>query len=293
MGQSPPEQSETPALASIGFELVKPSPLLAPFVQSYWSIHNAGPVAETRPEFLHSDGGAGLVFNFGDPLPLWSHAGQRVTTLDHSRTATQTVRLRGMLDLFGVRFHPGGLFALFGAPLDELVEPGVLDDWPIRAGVREVEARIAETPTGRGRAEVVETWLLHRLARAGGIFPSIQASLTLLRHRRGQFSIQALADQVFLSTRQLERLYKEQIGLSPKQFARILRVTHARSLLKQVHRGALVDVAYAAGYYDQAHFIREFKAVVGLTPVAYVLGHRPGAAIPSEDVGGGSSQSSA
>jgi transcriptional regulator GlxA family with amidase domain len=72
------------------------------------------------------------------------------------------------------------------------------------------------------------------------------------------------------SQRQLERLYQNQVGISPKQYSQLLRVETARLVLGQMNKSSTANLAAELGFYDQSHFIREFSAVIGLTPYAYM-----------------------
>lgn len=95
-------------------------------------------------------------------------------------------------------------------------------------------------------------------------------ALASLQQRHGQGAIEALVAQLPIGQRRLERLFKRHVGLSPKQYARMLRIEHGRALIKRGQgRTPLTDTALEAGYCDQAHFIHDFKAVTGLTPGAY------------------------
>jgi AraC-like DNA-binding protein len=94
--------------------------------------------------------------------------------------------------------------------------------------------------------------------------PRIAAAWQMLSDTAGAVPVPALADKVELSQRQLERLFQEQIGLSPKAAARVLRLRRALSLLR--HDGSLADVAVNCGFYDQAHLCRECTAMTGHPP---------------------------
>jgi transcriptional regulator GlxA family with amidase domain len=142
-----------------------------------------------------------------------------------------------------------------------------------RPSLLRLHARLRESPSLPARITLLEEWLLSRLALGKARNALIPASLLMLRQREGDWSIPALAQEVALSQRQLERLYQIQVGVSPKQYARLLRVEHARLALKQMHEQTTTTVAADLGFYDQAHFIREFKAVIGLTPYAYMKRH--------------------
>ncbi|MBV9789603.1 MAG: AraC family transcriptional regulator, partial [Chloroflexi bacterium] len=67
-----------------------------------------------------------------------------------------------------------------------------------------------------------------------------------------------------------ERLYQCQVGMSPKQYTQLLRVEKARLALKRMRQASTLNLAMELGFYDQPHFIREFSAVVGMTPYAYM-----------------------
>ena len=79
-----------------------------------------------------------------------------------------------------------------------------------------------------------------------------------------------VADQLCISRRQLERAFKSKLGLSPKQYTRISRLSFAQQLLQQGSFHSLADVAYQAGYADQSHFNRDFKLLVGEQPSRFL-----------------------
>ncbi|MDI5986573.1 helix-turn-helix transcriptional regulator [Halomonas sp. M4R5S39] len=87
----------------------------------------------------------------------------------------------------------------------------------------------------------------------------------------GPGTIAALADELPIGQRRLERLFKHHVGLSPKRYARLLRIARSRELIKRGGAAvSLTDTAHEAGYFDQAHFIHDFKAVTGVTPGGYL-----------------------
>ena len=96
----------------------------------------------------------------------------------------------------------------------------------------------------------------------------------MLRQGVGSLPIPDLAQKFGVSQRQLERLYHSQVGMSPKQYSRLVRVETARLLLRQMdsQTGSPSTTTLAAdlGFYDQSHFIREFTQVVGITPYRYM-----------------------
>src|SRR5262249_34980749 len=97
----------------------------------------------------------------------------------------------------------------------------------------------------------------------------IQTAAKLLHHTKGQYRIAELADYCQVSVRQLERGFRQVIGTSPKAFARTLRFQEAQRRLMFDPDADLTRLAYECGYFDQAHFIKDFKAFAGKTPTEY------------------------
>jgi methylphosphotriester-DNA--protein-cysteine methyltransferase len=129
---------------------------------------------------------------------------------------------------------------------------------------------LLEARTVAGRFRVLEQALLARLAptrseHATAVAYAVQA----LRAGGRQPSVAAVAEQVGRSQSRFTQIFREQVGLTPKQFARVMRF---QRVLLAVERGGPLrwgEMAAASGYFDQAHLIHEFRALSGMTPGAY------------------------
>src|SRR5262249_41628969 len=97
----------------------------------------------------------------------------------------------------------------------------------------------------------------------------IQTAAKMLHHTKGEYRIGELADYCHVSVRQLERGFRHAIGTSPKVFARTIRFQEAQRRLMFDPDADLTSLAYEGGYFDQAHFIKDFKAFAGQTPTEY------------------------
>ncbi|WP_416308591.1 helix-turn-helix domain-containing protein [Neptunicella sp. SCSIO 80796] len=255
---------QVPELSHIGFHRYQPSLMLKPYVQSYWHIYGKVP---STTEYLHPEGGSGLIFNFGSPF-IYNQ--QRVTTdciVMGPNTRTTSLTLSGYIDAVGLRFYPGTSYHFFTLPLNEI--PGLPvhpDELSINLSIQPI-VDSAES-TIEQRLNAIESLLMQRLSINPELDKRIQPATTWLNLHRTPQSIIHLAEHLNVSARQLERLFKQWVGMTPKQFSRIKRVDYARQSLKQFDL-SLTDTAYQAGYFDQAHFNHEFKQVVGLTPGQY------------------------
>jgi AraC-like DNA-binding protein len=116
--------------------------------------------------------------------------------------------------------------------------------------------------------------LLSRLSAAAPPDARVLHAVETLTAARGELPVRALAARVGLSERQLERVFDERVGYGPKTFGRILRMNRAvesiaRTAVGRGRMGSWASFAREWGYADQAHLIREFRALTGVTPCAY------------------------
>lgn len=273
-------QLHPPGATGLALRRFTPSAALRCYVQCYWQGQGQGQGQGKEPggsepvgwELLHPDGAAGLLFNFGGALERDGERLRGACWIDGPKRRTVRLTVGSELDLLGVRFLPGMAFPFVGEPLAALpggeLTPG---NTLCRLELEALHERLQETPDLAARIALLEGYLLERLRRyEAPELPALVACLDWLQRRHGQASIAALAAELPFGQRRLERLFQHHVGLSPKRYARLLRVARSRELIKQGGaRVSLTDTALAAGYFDQAHFIHDFKAVTGFTPGGY------------------------
>ncbi len=261
-------------LAYLGFQLIAPDPALCSYVREYRYLRRDSPLRAYHEEYMHPRGRFGMVFNFGDKLHLDAQAIDDPTFLDGVNTVSRRMGFLGNVDLMGVSFHEGGAYPFLGVPLTELRDEITLLEVLDRPGLLRLHARLYEADSFPTRVSLLEEWLLNRLNLGKERDALIPVSLRVLREGEGNLPISELARKLAISQRQLERLYQSQVGMSPKQYSRLLRVETARLTLKQKMGQSTTGLAAELGFYDQAHFIREFSTVIGMTPYAYLKRNR-------------------
>lgn len=164
--------------------------------------------------------------------------------------------------LIGVSLKAEAAFAVLRSPLGELTDRGVPGSLVLSDADRLRDRLGNETSFTRQR-HLVECWVLRRLRsdRAG---ERVGAAARLIRRSGG---VQVAAVELGLSRRQLQRLFGERVGVSPADYLRVARFATA---LPRLHTTAsLADVAASCGYFDQAHFCRDFKTFSRMTPSEY------------------------
>jgi AraC-like DNA-binding protein len=165
-------------------------------------------------------------------------------------------------EIFAVRFRPGGM--CLEVPASELRDASV--DWQC---IHPHDARVLKT-----RLDDAET-TEQRIAACSALLPAadmspVQSAIAELELAAGLADLEGLASQCGVSERQFRRLCIARTGLAPKQLARILRFRRAMSRLRGAKRGVLTAVALDCGYYDQTHFIHEFREFAGENPVRFL-----------------------
>ena len=174
----------------------------------------------------------------------------------------------------GIHFKPGGAFPFLGVPAGELQNRHVsLDDlWGSYAD--EIYARVASAPTPEAKLRALESALLERL------------TMPLERHDAVAFALEQFARpamrvvsdvtaRIGMSGRRFADRFRDEVGLTPKLYCRVQRFQDA---LRRIHGHRQVDLAglaYACGYFDQAHFNHDFRDFSGISPSEYLASATP------------------
>jgi AraC-like DNA-binding protein len=163
-----------------------------------------------------------------------------------------------------VFFKEAGATPFFRQPLHELFRESVsLDNFMHRSELLCLEEQLAEASSDAQRISAVEKFLVSSMTDAT---PDklVLAALSLIHESKGNIRIKELMAQLHISQSPLEKRFRQAVGASPKKYASIVRL---KNVIRQHSKaGSLTGLGYEAGFYDQAHFIKEFKALTGDTP---------------------------
>lgn len=245
---------------------VRPSPLLARFLECFWFL-SAEDAAGAPPESVLPDGCTELIVHLGEPFRRFDDAGAPETQpgafFVGQMTRPLVVQPSRRPKAMGIRFRPGGALALVGVPMPDLSNRVVvLDDLWGHAG-RDLEEALHDARSDAQRIAIAEKFLLKRLASArrdGAVEEVVRAILA----NRGRERVRALPARVGLGERQLERRFLAAVGLSPKTFSRIVRFQNLVRLARRSDGWAAA--AADCGYFDQSHLVRDVRDFAGVSP---------------------------
>lgn len=244
------------------FQVFTPDPTLLPFIRQYWLI--TGRQERQQPIELLPDGGVSLVLNLGDSINSsrfgsnWSEQGPLIVG---AQTRGDTQLLMGESLLFGITFKPGA-FTFFHR-YDSMER--VADE------VQPFDRSQFPDPdlTLRHPSAYVDRFYLERLRPPRFSLMNVVASV---EQRMGRVRIEELMRWHCTTARQLERQFKQQLGITPKEFIDLTRFNHAYGVVqREGSERSLLEIAWDCGYYDHAHLANAFRKHMGRPPSEFVL----------------------
>ena len=172
--------------------------------------------------------------------------------------------------MLGVRFWPGGAYPFLLLPQNEIADRVIALDAIWGAVARELQSRIADSATATESVRQVETILIARLNHFRRHDEAIFKAIASIFRAGGSLPVESIASNMGIGLRRLDRQFNTRVGLPPKMLCRIVRLQRVLRMLEQRENGQdFVQIALDCGYYDQSHFIKEFKAFAGKGPTSY------------------------
>jgi len=173
-------------------------------------------------------------------------------------------------ELLGIHFNFGGAFPFLNFPFGELHGQNVTlaEVWG-KSAASELIDRLHAAQTVDLKFQVTEQWLMDRAKQPLNHHPAVWHAIKEFEKDPHLLSSSSMADRVGFSQRHFIQLFRGEVGLTPKLFCRVQRF---QQVIQSVHRRADVDwtdVALECGYFDQSHFIHDFRKFSGLSPTEY------------------------
>ncbi len=245
------------------------APELRPFVKVIWSMENdPGEIPQFSMRIL-PDTCVEMVIHYSQPLSTTFSTSKK----EIQPTSFVVAQMKSFIELeptgpygfMSIRFTAQGAYHFFGIPMKEIANDFVDLNNVWKSFADNLTDQVQLGLNGSQRSNIIQQALSLQLRKNGQFDKAVDYSVDQLYLSNGQLTIEELADKTGLSARQLVRRFDQKIGMSPKEFATIVRFIHATNLLRE-GKQSIYDIAYSCGYYDHAHFFHDFKRFSGLNP---------------------------
>ena len=259
----------------IEFTIVPPPEPLINVVDCFRISHYLG--KEKLAVRVCPHGSAGLVFQ--DGLDGQGHSAiENIVTGDGRVFQAPTLFLHGQVTRLSVMnfqgpyvtiqvvLKPQALKSLFDLADASSLTNGSME--PGQFGAETLNVQLLSATTDGQRLVLLTDFLCRKLEQANGYDPLIKESLDFIDQNFGCVTINSLVKRFYISRRQFEKRFVREVGIPPQFYIRVKRFNEAMKLIDSGKYETLADVAYALGFFDQSHFIRDIKEFSGITPTS-------------------------
>jgi len=253
----------------------KPSEYLAEFIDCYWELIDDNSYQYAEPENVFPDGKMELIFNFGDPVMRKYQNINDLTKPTYGEihgqiTSPLTLMQSGKVNLFAIRFKPGGCYPFTKIPSYELTSSFI----PFEDNFKDIAVELTEKIENENRIfnkiQYVENLLCKKFENTDENYFKVQYAINCITNNAANVQIKNISNKIGISERHFERLFKKYVGLSPKFYSRIVRFQSIFREFENPDSKNFADIVYKCGYYDQSHFIKEFYEFTSQTPLKFL-----------------------
>ena len=259
------------------YQEIIPSAALRPYINCYWVIEDDD--CRKLKDVSFPDGCVELIFNMGVPVfrapDHRSFSKNPPVELIGQMSRSYAIRSQGQRFMLGVRFYPHTVKSFLPIRISELTDSVINPDAISKAYYR-LYQKISDQANLSDQIHAVESFLLRQIRTAAGCrkFKVVDYAVKHILMHKDSSDLNMILSQCNISARYLQKLFDEYVGVSPKMFMKIIRFQQSFKYLNDPG-SSLTSVAYHCGYFDQSHFIRDFKSLSGKLPSQYQAESHP------------------
>ena len=257
------------------YQKFRPANVLSPFVECYFIWESEKPLEHELVIESPPTGFCSIAFNYGDAYFLQNKKYGRLAVppqfIAGQSIYSYKLSLRGAIGIAGIVLKPAALASFFGLNGYDFTEERIDLYKALPQGyVYDYTARIKAAGDVVGKVKLMEDFLLHHYNLHKPAPDYIDEAAARIVEKNGLLHVPDLVKESCMSRRTFERHFLQKVGLSPKYYARVRRMSYLCNLIAGKKKVAWADVFYEAEFYDQAHFIKDFEAFTGRTPQQYL-----------------------
>jgi AraC-like DNA-binding protein len=257
------------------FQVIQPQGILQQFVKYYWIMESDADENKVTERVIPTEN-IQIMFHYKNPF-LVTNPNQETEIQSHSFISGLSnsycdVCTNGEAGVIAVTFHPAGACYFFDFPLYEIENQSINLNDIFQADIRIMEEKLQGLHTTNERIECVEKFLLRRFKLISNYdYQLITSGINLIKTNNSLITANELSSKLFITPKSLERKFSKYIGKTPKQFIKLIRFQKIIAHFEHTKYTQMNIFANEIGYYDQAHFTKEFKTFSGLTPREYFI----------------------
>jgi AraC-like DNA-binding protein len=249
---------------------ILPHPALAHLIRHYLVLDGRQPVAGAHR--LFADGNTGFLFNLGNAaLHTTDNSPSQHSNWLYGQVNTyHDLFLTGIINWIVVVFRPYGAYSLWGVPATEWYNRFFPAREVLSPRMNALQGALLKTTHITERVRLLNAFFLQQLDRSIRPDPAVVQAVQQITAHEGNLPVQSLLQTLSVNERTLERKFRLHTGISSKHFSGIVRLNaSAKRMQRMKMKDRLTGIAYESGYFDQAHFIKEFRKYTGITPCQY------------------------
>lgn len=256
------------------YKTFQPHSDLESLIKCYWTLEVPAD-SDSQKQRIIPDGCIEMAFILGDDIKRYT-SGDEFILQPRAMILGQTlepfyIQPTGYVNSFAVRFYPYGFANLVTTPIKNLVNKETPIELIFGEKPAEVlEQKIIQATDTIARIGIIESFLLDKFRSKATIDSIVKSTVVTILSTKGSMPIKTILKENLSKRRQLERNFLKQIGISPKQLGRVIRLQTALKMLLNQQSENLTQIAYNSEYYDQAHFIKDFKEFTGTNPKEFL-----------------------
>jgi AraC-like DNA-binding protein len=257
------------------YQKFPPSEELKPFVECYfiWEGETKEPLDVQSPP----NSFAAMVFNYGDQYEAYQNSTAKTAVpkafVCGLFTSNYHLVLKGKIGMAGIVFRPSALHNFFGIRMSQLVNSRMPLELLLQARAQSLWINVNAALNDKERIKILEEFAHSHLPEAKTKLSIIDESLELIDHHKGSISVEAVANQLKISRRYLEKKFLEKVGVSPKFYARIKRFGLLSNKVAHSENVDWQDIVFESGLTDQSHLVKEFMEFNQMNPTDYFVKH--------------------
>jgi AraC-like DNA-binding protein len=251
-----------------------PAPPLSAFIEAFW--YTKGYQVPHRRERVLPNGSIQLIINLAQDVI--DHArvpeGGKASAMPPSlivgvQSEYVVIDTADLTEMIGLQFWPGGFVPFFALPADEFSNAQVSLEAVWGPDAARLRDRLQDVQDPGAKFQILESHLLARASNRLVRCPAIDFAVGQFQASQHAGIVGDVTRQLGLSRRRFSQIFRERVGATPKLYSRIRRFQQAVHEIRCGRDIKWVDLALSCGYWDQSHFVNDFRAFSGINPTAY------------------------